>query len=96
MTVLTILSSEEIRLFEHPPQFTAEERKRFFTVPKWTEEIIATLQTPVSQVGFLLIRHASMACWEHINLLGEYDFSDERMNTITTFDIPKILGLEMG
>jgi Tn3 transposase DDE domain len=42
------------------------------------------------------IRHASMACWEHINLLGEYDFSDERVNTITTFDIPKILGLEMG
>jgi hypothetical protein len=37
-----------------------------------------------------------MACWEHINMLGEYDFSDERVNTITTFDIPKILGLEMG
>ena len=41
-------------------------------------------------------RHTSMACWEHINLLGEYDFSDERVNTITRFDIPKILGLEMG
>jgi TnpA family transposase len=42
------------------------------------------------------IRHTSMACWEHINLLGEYDFSDERVNTITRFDIPKILRLEMG
>jgi hypothetical protein len=41
------------------------------------------------------IRHTSMACWEHINLLGEYDFSDERVNTITRFDITKILGLEM-
>ena len=29
-------------------------------------------------------------------MLGEYNFSDERVNTITMFDIPKILGLEMG
>jgi TnpA family transposase len=42
------------------------------------------------------IRHSSMACWGHINLLGEYDFSDERMNTITEFDFPKILGLEVA
>jgi hypothetical protein len=55
MAILTILSPEEIRLFEHPPPFTAEERKRFFIVPKWTEEILATLQTPASQVGFLLL-----------------------------------------
>ena len=55
MTVLTILSPEEIQLFEHPLQFTAEERKHFFTVPKWAEEIIATLQTPASKVGFLLL-----------------------------------------
>jgi hypothetical protein len=55
MTVLTILYPDEIRLFEHPPRFTAEERKRFFTVPKWAEEIIATLHTPASQVGFLLL-----------------------------------------
>jgi len=37
-----------------------------------------------------------MACWEHINLLGEYDFSDERVNTITKFDFPKILELEVA
>jgi hypothetical protein len=36
-----------------------------------------------------------MASWQHINLLGEYDFSDERMNTITQFHIPKILA-KMG
>jgi hypothetical protein len=43
----------------------------------------------------LQIRHSSMACWEHINMLGEYDFSDERVNTITGFDFPKILALEV-
>lgn len=41
----------------------------------------------------LQIRHSSMACWAHINMLGEYDFSDERINTITRFDFPKILEL---
>jgi hypothetical protein len=37
-----------------------------------------------------------MAAWQHINMLGEYDFSDERVNTITQFHLPKILGLRMG
>jgi Tn3 transposase DDE domain len=41
------------------------------------------------------IRRSSMACWEHINMLGEYELSDERVNTITSFDIPKILELKM-
>ncbi|HYT41846.1 MAG TPA: Tn3 family transposase, partial [Methylomirabilota bacterium] len=54
MTILTILSTEEIQLFETPPQYTAEERKHFFTLPKWAEEIVATLQTPVSKIGFIL------------------------------------------
>lgn len=55
MTVLTILSPEEIRLFEQPPQFTAADRKVYFNIPKWAEEIIGTLQTPASKIGFLLL-----------------------------------------
>src|SRR5271166_2664899 len=54
MTILAILSTEEIRLFEQPPLFTADERKHFFSLPKWAEEIIETLQTPASKIGFLL------------------------------------------
>ena len=54
MTFLTILSQEEILLFEHPPQFTANERKRFLQIPKWAEEILQTLQTPAGKAGFLL------------------------------------------
>lgn len=54
MTILTILSTEEIHIFETPPQFTAEERKHFFTVPKWAEEIVVMLQTPESKIGFIL------------------------------------------
>jgi len=55
MTILTILSPEEIRLFETPPQFHAPERKRFFNIPRWAEEVLATLQTPDSKTGFLLL-----------------------------------------
>jgi hypothetical protein len=29
------------------------------------------------------IKYSSMASWEHINMLGEYDYSDERVNNIT-------------
>jgi Tn3 transposase DDE domain/Domain of unknown function (DUF4158) len=55
MTILTILSPEEIQLFEQPPQFTTDERKSYFHLPKGAEEIIETLQTPASKVGFLLL-----------------------------------------
>jgi TnpA family transposase len=41
------------------------------------------------------IRHSSMACWQHINLLGEYDFSDERVNTVTQFPLSRILALQV-
>ncbi len=37
MTILNILSKEEIRLFEKPPQFSTEERRYFFTLPSWAE-----------------------------------------------------------
>jgi hypothetical protein len=37
-----------------------------------------------------------MAVWQHINMLGEYDFSDERVNKVTQFHLPKILALKVG
>jgi len=37
-----------------------------------------------------------MAAWHHIYMDGEYDFSDERINTITKFSLPKILGLKVA
>jgi hypothetical protein len=36
-----------------------------------------------------------MAVWHHIHMDGEYDFSDERVNTITPFHLSKILGLKI-
>jgi TnpA family transposase len=54
MTTLTILSKDEITRFETPPVFTAEERKHFFTLPKWAEEIVNTLPKSESKIGFIL------------------------------------------
>src|SRR5260370_15905324 len=54
MPLLTILSEDEKQQFETPPLFTGEERKYFLTLPKWAEEIVRTLRTPASKVGFIL------------------------------------------
>jgi Tn3 transposase DDE domain len=42
------------------------------------------------------IKHSSMAVWQHINMLGEYDFSDERVSKVTQFQLSKILGLNIS
>ena len=42
------------------------------------------------------IKRSSMAVWHHIHMYGEYDFSDERVNTITPFHLSKILGLKIA
>jgi hypothetical protein len=42
-----------------------------------------------------LMKKSSIVTWRHINLLREHDFSDERLNTITLFQLPKILELEV-
>jgi Tn3 transposase DDE domain len=41
------------------------------------------------------IKYSSMASCEHINMLGEYDYSDERVNNITQFHLPKIMDLKV-
>ena len=53
-THLKILSQKEIKAFDSPPEFSGEERKRFFYLPQWAEEIVAELRTPTNKVGFVL------------------------------------------
>ena len=40
------------------------------------------------------VRHGSMATLQHINLQGEYDFSDEKLQDSVGLRVPKNLGLE--
>ena len=52
-THLKILSPKEIKTFDSPPEFSGEERKRFFYLPQWAEEIVSSLRTPTNKVGFV-------------------------------------------
>jgi hypothetical protein len=52
--------------------------------------------TPTERTAMImLMKKSSIITWRHINLLGEYDFSDERLSTITPFQLPKILELKV-
>ncbi len=53
-THLKILSQQDIMVFEFPPEFNSEERKRFFDLPKRTLELIESIKTPTNKVGFVL------------------------------------------
>ena len=55
MTFLKILTKEEQVIFDHPPEFTSDERKRFFHISKWMEAQIDALGSPTNRVGFVLL-----------------------------------------
>jgi len=38
------------------------------------------------------IRNGSVVSWQHINLHGEYDFSDDKLQDSVGLDLPKIVG----
>ena len=42
------------------------------------------------------IRRGSVVAWQHINLLGEYDFSDEKLEDSVGLEVPKIRALTIA
>lgn len=53
-THLKIISQKDIQIFENPPEFNGEERKKFFSVLLWVKETLAGLKTPINQIGFVI------------------------------------------
>ena len=53
MSIVTILSAKEKKVFETPPILTSKERKRWFTYPKPVMEEADSLRTPTTKVCFL-------------------------------------------
>ncbi len=53
-THLKIISQKEIRVFDNPPEFNGEQRKKFFSVAIWTREILERFRTPTNKIGFVL------------------------------------------
>ncbi|MBV9937638.1 MAG: Tn3 family transposase, partial [Acidobacteriaceae bacterium] len=42
------------------------------------------------------VRDGSVVTWQHVNLHGEYDFSDEKLQDSIGLDLTKIEGLQAG
>lgn len=55
MPRMRILMASESEAFDKPPLFDHRERKKFFSLPKNLMDIITSLRTPSSQIGFFLI-----------------------------------------
>ena len=53
-TIIKVFSSAEAKMYDSPPIFDSEERKRFFDLPKWAGEVVEDLRTPMTKIGFIL------------------------------------------
>ena len=42
------------------------------------------------------IKNGSVVIWQHVNLYGEYDFSDETLGDSIKFEFPKLKELKVG
>jgi len=42
------------------------------------------------------IKHGSIATWQHLNLYGEYDFSDEKLSDSVGLNHSQIIALQGG
>jgi len=44
---------------------------------------------------FAAVRNGSVVTWQHVNLRGEYDFSDEKLEDSVGLEVPRILDLNV-
>ena len=52
----------------------------------------AAIDDPAKREEFVqALRHGSPASWRHVNLLGEYDFSDARLKDSVGIKPPKLI-----
>jgi len=54
MPHLKIFNNNDIKAFNSPPIFNGEERKKFFYLPKWANNLIEGFRTPTNRIGFVL------------------------------------------
>ena len=51
---IKIFNQRDRVAFELPPEFNSDERKQFFALPKWANEVVGNLKTSTNKVGFVL------------------------------------------
>ena len=42
------------------------------------------------------LKEGSIVIWHHLNLHGEYDFSEEKLQDSAGFELPKILAVDVS
>jgi TnpA family transposase len=96
-------NNHEFRQETREEQLIAEGCKRLIenAIILWnylylSEKVADTLEGKQRDELLHQIKYSSMASWQHINLIGEYDFSDERVNTVTQFSLSRILALQVS
>lgn len=53
-TQIKILTPNSKKLFDNPPVFNSEQRKKMFTIQKWVLKILETFPNSMSKAGFVL------------------------------------------
>jgi hypothetical protein len=54
--------------------------------------LFAAIDDPAKRAEFSqALRHGSAASWHHVNLMGEYDFSDTRLKDSVGIKPPKLI-----
>lgn len=61
-----------------------------------SQKISDTIEENDKKIMLEIIKNGSVVVWKHINLYGEYDFSDKVTDKNGRFDIPKILDVNVA
>ncbi len=61
----------------------------------YLSEVIANTPEEKRPELYAQISRSSIVYWQHINLLGEFDFSDEKLKNAVQFHLTKILELKV-
>ena len=59
-----------------------------------TQKIVEAENEEERQELITAIRNGSVASWQHINLIGEYDFSEEKLCDSVGLSLPKIMAVK--
>jgi hypothetical protein len=66
-------------------------QRQMLVRPSRLSQKLAQIEDPVKREEFLkAVPHGSAAAWEHLNLLGEYDLSEEKFKDSVGIKLPKL------
>jgi len=63
----------------------------------YLSQLIYNAETEVQKQNIIqTIKNGSVVAWQHINLQGEYDFSEETLRDSIEFKLPELLALKVS